>query len=81
MKHIVKTIARSQHCKIDRCSCGAVHLSVGSTTVRIKDAAARELRDLLTTALAEIDRQAQAEAPRIHLVDGSGEDEGGPKIH
>jgi hypothetical protein len=58
MAHDVRNVARTRHCKIDHCSCGAVHVSVGSTTVRIDEAAARELRDALTRAISEIDAAA-----------------------
>ncbi|HLT39092.1 MAG TPA: hypothetical protein VK034_22565 [Enhygromyxa sp.] len=86
LQHIVKTLVRTPNCKIDRCSCGAVHVSVGSTTVRISDGAARELRDALTHALTEIDRPQRfpAPTPAIHLVDTRGDDDpedGGPKLH
>jgi hypothetical protein len=74
---------RTANCKIDRCTCGAVHVSVGSTTVRITDGAARELRDALAQALPE-PRQSFAPTPAIHLVDTRGDDDpddGGPQLH
>lgn len=55
LEHRLRQVTRTQNCKIDHCSCGAVHISVGSTTVRIKAGAARELRDALVRAMAEID--------------------------
>lgn len=63
-----------------------MHVSVGATTVRITDAAARELRDALTHALVEIDRPQSfvAPTPAIHLVDTRGDDDpddGGPHLH
>ena len=82
-EHRVKTLVRTQGCKIDQCSCGAVHVSVGGTTMRISEGAARELRDSLVRALAAMDQAAvQAPAPSVrmlHAVDD--EDEGGPNIH
>ncbi len=76
---------RTANCKIDQCSCGAVHVSVGATTVRLSDAAARELRDALTRALVEGDgRKSFAPTPVIHLVDTRGDedpDDGGPHFH
>lgn len=69
MSHVTKPIARTQNCRIDHCSCGAVHISVGGTTIRIQDGAARELRDVLTAALTEIDKQSRLTmAPAFHLV-------------
>lgn len=55
VEHKLRTIVRTDHCKIDHCQCGAVHISVGNTTVRVKADSARELRDALVRAMAEID--------------------------
>jgi hypothetical protein len=69
VSHVSKPIARTSNCRIDQCSCGAVHISVGGTTIRIQDGVARELRDVLTAALNEIDKQARLTlAPSFHLV-------------
>jgi hypothetical protein len=69
LSHVTKPIARSPNCRIDRCSCGAVHISVGGTTIRIQDGVSRELRDVLTAALNEIDKQSRLTmAPSFHLV-------------
>jgi len=92
MQHIIKTLVRTQICKIDRCSCGAVHVSVGSTTVRITENATRELHEALSRAMVEIDgRHTSAPTPVIHLVDSRGvadpdageepDDDGGPQFH
>lgn len=83
MKHVTTTIARTSSCRIDRCSCGAVHVSVGGTTIRIRDGVARELRDVLATALREIDKQsAQAPTPTFHLVPSLvSDDDGEPELH
>jgi hypothetical protein len=61
-----------------------VHVSVGATTVRITEEAARELRDALTGALVVDSRQSFAPTPAIHLVDTRGDedpDDGGPQLH
>jgi hypothetical protein len=61
-----------------------VHVSVGATTVRITDPAARELRDALSLALAEIDGRQLAPTPSIHLVDTRGDEDpedSGPQLH
>ncbi len=63
-----------------------MHVSVGATTVRISEAAARELRGALTRAVAQIDgpRQSFAPTPVIHLVDKRGDEDpedGGPQLH
>ncbi len=90
MEHRLKTLVRTPNCKVDHCSCGTVHVSVGGTTVRFNGATARELRDALVRALAEIDRPvASAPTPGVVLVpppppdspDSDDEGDGGPKIH
>jgi hypothetical protein len=61
-----------------------VHVSIGATTVRITDGAARELRDALSRALLEIDGRQLAPTPTIHLVDTRGDedpDDNGPQLH
>jgi hypothetical protein len=83
LKHITTTIARTSNCRIDRCSCGAVHISVGGTTIRVKDGAARELRGILGLALSEIDKQTSTAPapPSFHLVSSLGDDDGDPELH
>ncbi|PRQ05168.1 hypothetical protein [Enhygromyxa salina] len=83
MKHIATTIARTSNCRIDRCSCGAVHISVGGTTVRVQDGIARELRDILGLAIGEIDKQTSTAPapPSFHLVRSLGDDDGDPELH
>lgn len=83
MKHVTTPVARTANCRIDRCSCGAVHITVGGTTIRVQDGAARELRDVLVQAIAEIDRQARTTvAPSFHLVPSLvPDDDGGGELH
>jgi hypothetical protein len=82
LQHIIKTLVRTPSCKIDRCSCGAVHISVGSTTVRLVEGAARELSEALARAMVAIDgRQSAAPAPALHLVDTRGDEDDGPQFH
>ena len=91
MEHKVRTVTRSARCKVDHCSCGAVHIAIGSTTVRVNAEAARELRDVLVRAMAEIDSQPQTvtasaavlKAPfKLVLPDDDGDDgDDGPQVH
>ncbi|MCA9699358.1 MAG: hypothetical protein KC431_17670 [Myxococcales bacterium] len=89
MEHVVKTLVRTGNCRVDQCSCGAVHVSVAGTTVRIKEEAARELFAALGQAFVQIDqgrRLAQAPTPGIHLVPPLGrrpddDDDGGGHLH
>lgn len=84
MQHVTTTIARTSSCRIDRCSCGAVHITVGGTTIRVRDGVARELRDILATAMKQIDDQStRAATPSFHLVPSlvSSDDDGEPELH
>jgi len=54
-------------------------VSVGGTTLRLKEGAARELCAALTQGLAEIDRRlaaTPAPTPAIHIVPSLGDDDG-----
>lgn len=55
LEHRVTPLIHTSTCRIDRCTCGAIHVTVAGTTVRIREDAARELRDALVRAMAEID--------------------------
>ena len=83
MKHVTTTIAHTSSCRVDQCSCGSIHISVGATTIRIRDGVARELRDVLISAMAEIDkRNSTAPAPpSFRLIHSLGEDDGEPELH
>lgn len=83
MKHVTTTIARTSGCRVDRCSCGAIHVSVGGTTVRLREGVARELRDILELAMREIDKQSRAApAPSFHLVPSiTGDDDPDSNLH
>lgn len=66
-----------------------MHITVGSTTVRIKEPAARELRDAMVQAMVAIDRASAtvgpAPTPAIHLVPSISsaglDDDDDPKVH
>ena len=88
MEHRPKTIARTRNTRVDQCTCGAIHVSVGSTTVRITEEAARELKDALVRAMDQVDAQASAvttTAPSVGgfkiTLPGDDEEPGGPKVH
>ncbi|MEM7153902.1 MAG: hypothetical protein AAF799_13720 [Myxococcota bacterium] len=91
MEHKLRTLVRTDHCKIDHCQCGAVHISVGNTTVRVQTNNARELRDALVRAMAEIDAPNTTTATvrprvggpfRIVLPDDPEQDDGDdPQFH
>lgn len=68
-EHRTKTIARTPRCRVDQCSCGAVHVTTGGTTVRIDASTARELRDVMVQAIMHIDRNSQVvQAPYPNAV-------------
>lgn len=49
--------------RIDLCSCGQVHVSVGATTVRLAQPVARALGDALRTAMARLEHVATPPLP------------------
>jgi hypothetical protein len=49
--------------RIDLCSCGQVHVSIGPTTVRLAPPVARALGDALRTAMARLDHPAVPPLP------------------
>jgi hypothetical protein len=87
LEHRQKTIARTRNTRIDQCTCGAIHISVGSTTVRISEGAARELKDSLARAIEQVDATAASQGTttaaggyRVTLP-GDDDESGGPKVH
>ena len=83
MKHVVHTVARTPNTRVDRCSCGAVHITVGGTTIRLKEPAARELLDSLKRGLAaSAEPTTFAPMPVIHLVSPKDDEpDEGPQVH
>jgi len=49
--------------RIDLCSCGQVHLSVGPTTIRLAPSVVRALGEALRTAIARLERTATPPLP------------------
>ncbi len=49
--------------RIDLCSCGQVHMSIGPTTIRLAPAVLRSLGDALRTAVARLEQTATAPLP------------------
>ena len=45
------TLAEGRAGRVELCSCGTVHLSIGGVTVRLPAAAVRALRDMLDEAM------------------------------
>jgi hypothetical protein len=60
MEHRTKTLAQNEQCSVLQCSCGALHISVGAVTVRVRQAAAEQLRDVLAAALQKIAAEPRA---------------------
>ncbi len=80
VEHQVKTLVRTPRVRIDECSCGAVHLTMNGTTVRIDAGTSRELRDGLVHALAEIDRRV-VKAPLPSALRVRDNDDDDPTVH
>jgi hypothetical protein len=49
--------------RIDLCSCGQVHVSIGPTTVRLAQPVVRALGEALRTALARLEHAASPPLP------------------
>jgi hypothetical protein len=86
LEHRQKTIARTRNTRIDQCTCGAIHISVGSTTIRISEGAARELKDSLVRAIDGVDANAASAgtSPAVGYsvtLPGDDDESGGPKVH
>ncbi|PCC68277.1 hypothetical protein SAMN02745121_05155 [Nannocystis exedens] len=65
MEHRTRTVAQNEQCTVLQCSCGMLHVSVGSVTVRMRPAAAAGLRDAVAAALQKIEAEDLARgAPR-----------------
>lgn len=56
-------------CRIDRCGCGMLHVTLGPLTVRLEPAACRAVHATLAEALDRLDEQARPAMPRLGLVD------------
>lgn len=79
MEHRTRTIARGPNTRIDRCTCGAIHLHVGATTLRLSEAVARELAKSLALGFAQLDTSANsspAPQPAFRVVSPSDDDDG-----
>ncbi len=79
MEHRTRTIARGPNTRIDQCSCGAVHVHVGATTLRLPDAVARELTQSLARGFAQLDTASQstvAAEPALRVVSPVTDDDG-----
>ena len=72
MEHRTRTVAQNEQCTVQQCTCGMMHVSVGAVTVRLRPAAAGQLRDALVSALQKIEADdASRGAP---LVASRGDD-------
>lgn len=49
--------------RVDLCSCGQVHVSIGPTTVRVAQPVARALGDAMRTAIARLEYTADRAVP------------------
>ncbi|HEY8377227.1 MAG TPA: hypothetical protein VIK91_12090 [Nannocystis sp.] len=54
MEHRIRTVAQNEQCTVQQCTCGVLHVSVGSVTLRLRAPAAAGLRDGLAAALQKI---------------------------
>ncbi len=50
--HERKTLVQRRQCRIERCSCGVYHVSVGAVTLRVDEAQLTELFESIGVAIA-----------------------------
>lgn len=67
MEHRTRTLAQNEQCSVQLCTCGALHITVGSVTVRVRQPAAENLRDVLAAALQKIAAE-QDPRPQLRLA-------------
>lgn len=53
MAHELRLLSRLGHIRVEQCSCGAVHLHVGSITMRLEPEKAHDLARALSSAAKE----------------------------
>ena len=58
-----RRLAAQGSIRIDLCSCGQVHVSIGPTTVRLAQPVARALGDALATAMARLEHPVSPPLP------------------
>ncbi len=69
MEHRTRTLAQNEQCSVQLCTCGALHVTVGSVTVRVRKPAAENLRDVLAAALQKIAAEEEAQQrPQLRLA-------------
>jgi hypothetical protein len=53
----LETLAIGEGCRIDHCGCGWIHLTVGTTTLRVRAGQCEELASVLAHAAAQLGRR------------------------
>lgn len=65
--HQRKTLVQRPECRIERCSCGVYHVSVGAITIRLAQAQLTTLFESLGLALAPtLDGERDDDDPPVH---------------
>lgn len=66
-EHQRKTLVQRPECRIEHCSCGVYHVSVGAITIRMGQAQLTSLFDSLGVALAPtLDARCDDDDPPVH---------------
>ena len=79
MEHRTRTIARGPNTRVDQCTCGAIHVHVGATTLRLSDKVGRELAHSLAHGFAQVDTAAKsvvAPQPTFRVISSGDDDDG-----
>lgn len=64
--HERKTLVQRRHCRIERCSCGVYHVSIGAVTLRMDEPQLTELFESLGLAIAPTVASEDDDDPRVH---------------
>ncbi|MEM9491329.1 MAG: hypothetical protein AAGC55_19435 [Myxococcota bacterium] len=60
--NLAEGLRRGYACRIDRCSCGHVHLVIGALTLRIDEETLRGIGMVMAAAIAKLDERPQPPA-------------------
>lgn len=82
MEHKLRLLSQLGPCRVEGCTCGVVHLTIGAMSIRLSAEHATQLTQALTAAAPQFQQEEQATVAASQIP-GRGSDEGdkGPQIH
>ena len=67
-KHIRERLVSERNCRVERCSHGNLHVSIGSVTLRMKPADFKSAVDALVVAAAKLEHDLDEVVPADTLL-------------